>query len=298
MRLSTVDAFKHLRSDSCYYLTADELSRLQETLKGILFDIADLCRANGLRYYLAGGTALGAVRHQGFIPWDDDVDILMPREDFVRLAAIVRESFPDRYWVHVPGETDGYPLLLGRILQKGTEIRTREDFFNDECGVFVDIFLLENTPDNPILRFFHGFGSLSFGFLVSCRKFFRDRSFLMQLAGKDTALRRVFSRKIFLGFFTAFLSLDQWIRTADRWNGQCRNGQSRFVAVPAGRKYYFGELYPREAFSDGADVSFEGRTLRLMRDPALYLTRLYGDYSQPPSPEHRESHAYLAKPKL
>ena len=81
MGLSTVDAFKHIRSEEALTLTDEQLKDLQRTLNGMLSDLDECCRRNGLTYVLGGGSCLGAVRHHGFIPWDVDVDVNMPRAD-------------------------------------------------------------------------------------------------------------------------------------------------------------------------------------------------------------------------
>ena len=190
MKLSTIEAFKHLRSKDAIVLSDAQLKELQQTLNGMLFDIVDVCETYGIRYNLGGGTALGAVRHGGFIPWDDDVDINMPRTDHDRFVAIFKKEYGDRYWVHTARESKNYGLLLSRVLLKGTCVKTREDFWNEECGCFVDIFIIENTYNNPIRRKLHGFGCMALGFAQSCRKFYRDREPLMKLVEKRYSGRR------------------------------------------------------------------------------------------------------------
>ena len=175
MSLSTLEVFKHIQPEGAVVLTDEQLLDLQKTLNGILRDIVSVCAKHHLRYFLGGGSALGAIRHHGFIPWDDDIDINMPREDHDRFVQVFRQEFGTKYWVHTPEETAGYGLLLSRVLLKGTSVRTREDFHNPECGAFIDIFVIENTYDNAFLRNIHGFGCMAFGFAQSCRKFFHKK---------------------------------------------------------------------------------------------------------------------------
>ena len=167
LHLSTVDAFKHIHTQACVTLDDEQLLKLQRVLNKILKDIVTVCEQNDIRYTLGGGTALGAVRHHGFIPWDDDIDINMPRADYERFIPIFRQQFGDRYWIHTPLETKNYDLLLSRIRLKGTSVCTREDFGNPESGAFVDLFIIENTFDNALLRTVHGIGCNGLGFLVS-----------------------------------------------------------------------------------------------------------------------------------
>ena len=163
MSLSTLEVFKHIQPEGAVVLTDEQLLDLQKTLNGILRDIVSVCAKHHLQYFLGGGSALGAIRHHGFIPWDDDIDINMPREDHDRFVQVFRQEFGTKYWVHTPEETAGYGLLLSRVLLKGTSVRTREDFHNPECGAFIDIFVIENTERKlfsghffRLLRLTHG----------------------------------------------------------------------------------------------------------------------------------------------
>lgn len=301
MNLSTIAAFKHIQSKDAIVLTDAQLHELQGLLNEILMDIVSVCEAEGIRYNLGGGTCLGAVRHHGFIPWDDDIDINMPRQDHDRFVPAFLARFGDKYWVHTARTTDNYGLLLSRVLRKGTSVRTREDFWNKECGAFVDIFLIENTYDNRLLRWIHGTGCMAFGFLQSCRKFYRDRKPLMKLLDEATnppaetaGYRKAFRTKIILGWFLSWMSLDGWIHAADRWYGMCHDENSRYVSVPAGRGHFWGELYRREDFVETVPMEYDGHRLQVAKDYDGYLTRLYGDYHQIPAAADQESHVFFA----
>lgn len=297
MGLSTVDAFKHLKSSEAIEISDADLRRLQLVLVGIVADIHTVCRENGLTYMLGGGTALGACRHKGFIPWDDDVDLNLPRADYDRFIPLFRAQFGEKYWIHTPADTSGYGLALGRIRLKGTCVKTREDLANAqaECGAFVDIFIVENAPSSPFLRLLHGFGSLALGFLYSCRKFFYERRYVHRWAGENAKISGAFRLKLVLGFFTAFASLDFWTRLWDRWNRLCRNDESEYVTVPVGRRHYFGELTRRAGFCETVDVEWEGAARKASKDLDGYMLRLYGpDFMMPPPPEKREKHILFA----
>jgi len=293
MKLSTVDVFKQITSEDAIEISSRDLRRLQVVLAGIVADIDALCRENGLVYMLGGGSALGARRHGGFIPWDDDVDINFPRADYDRFVPLFRARFGGKYWVHTPADTPGYGLALARIRLKGTSVRTREDIANGqkECGAFVDVFIVENVPSNPLLRMLHGWGSLMLGFLYSCRKFFYERRFLLRWAKENAGVSSVFRVKCAIGFFIAFASLDFWTRLWDRWNRMCKDGKSEYVTVPVGRRHYFGELTRRAGFCETTDAKWEGCARKVSKDLDGYMARLYGpDYMTPPPEDKRERH--------
>lgn len=295
MSLSTVDAFKHIRSGDCIVLDEKQLKRLQTVLLGILDDIASVCDRCGITYVLGGGSALGACRHHDFIPWDDDIDINMPRADFERFIPEFRREFGEKYWIHTPQETENYGLLLSRILLKGTSVRTREDFQNPECGAFIDLFVIENTYDNRVRRAVHGFGCMAYGFLVSCRKFYRDRRELTELAraAGDPDFSHKVRTKIRLGRILAFRSIDSLVRAGDRWNARCRDGSTRFVTIPTGRKLFWGELYRREELCRTAELPFAGKMRSCPAGIEAYLTRLYGDYNRLPTKQEIEKHVFF-----
>lgn len=292
MGLSTVDAFKHIQSEHCVVLDDVQLKKLQNVLFGILLDIVSVCQKHNIRYFLSGGTALGAIRHQGFIPWDDDIDLNMPRRDYLRFAKIFAEEMGDKYWVHTPDFTENYNLLLGRVRKKGTCVKTKEDFSHDECGAFVDIFIIENTYDNVIARGFHGFLCLASGLLQSCRKFYEDRKELLKLVS-DKKNRSVFRIKIAIGFCVSFLSVGAWTKLTNRCNSMCKNSTTGYVVIPSGRKHFFGEVQPRADFLESVEMPFESTQASVCKSYDRYLTALYGDYMTPPT-DNKESHVFLA----
>ena len=111
-----------------------------------IFD--DICQRNNLNYFLLAGTLLGAIRHKGFIPWDDDVDVIMPRGDFEKLAKIVQKELPeDLFWQDI--HTDNFPhfrTLFGKIRDKNSQMEKNDNY---HTGVFLDIFILEKVSSNP-----------------------------------------------------------------------------------------------------------------------------------------------------
>lgn len=300
MGLSTVDAFKHIRSEEALTLTDEQLKDLQRTLNGMLSDLDECCRRNGLTYVLGGGSCLGAVRHHGFIPWDDDVDVNMPRADLEKFLVLFEKEYGDRYWVHSPQTTKGYGLTLSRILLKGTSVRTREDFQNEECGAFLDIFPIENTYDSTLLRKLHGLSCMAAGFAQSCSKFKRDRRELLRLAAsiEDPKERkhylRIFRVKIALGCLFFWRSPDGWTKRCDRVYKRCTDSNSGYVTMPSGRGHFFRELYERKEILPGVPVAYEDRQYPVPSDYDAYLTRLYGNYREIPPENKREKHIFFA----
>lgn len=292
MNLSTFDAFKRLpEQDGIIRVEGKLLEQLQHVLRDMLADIVRVCEAEHIDYVLGGGTCLGAIRHHGFIPWDDDVDINMTREGYQRLRPALLKAYPGKYVIQDPQDTEGYDLCFPRVRLCNTVFRCRDDFDDGECGVYVDIFLIEDVPNNAIARKLHGLGSLAIGLGFSCRRFYEHAAAYLKLAADDEEIVRVFRRKISLGRLCAFASAKSWTRAWDRWNGLWRVPGSTYVSIPVGRKHYFGETYRRNDILPGEFADFEGLEVRVPRNVEAYLGQLYGpDYMKLPPEDERETH--------
>ena len=137
--------------DSKFY-EPEVLKQLQGEILSILDDFIRICEDYHLEYFGIAGTGIGALRHKGFIPWDDDIDIAMPRRDFERLLRIVEKKMSDRYLVLNAERYPNYPLMTTRLVKKGT-VFVEEVMKDVDCpfGIFLDLYVLDNVADNPVL---------------------------------------------------------------------------------------------------------------------------------------------------
>lgn len=289
MNLSTFSAFKNLPDKGLITIEGELLSQYQEVLRQITDDAAEVCESNRINYTLGGGSALGAVRHKGMIPWDDDMDLNLFRKDYERFLEAFQKKYGDKYWIHTPETTHNYGLLFIQIRKKGTIMQGREDRETHECGIPLDIFPVENTFDNGIARCLHGIACMSMKFGLSCRKMWEDRRRSLELVKGNKAATRDVQLKVFLGFFMALFSVDTWTKAAIRCCKLCKK-EGRYVVIPSGRKQFFGEIYERVAYQETELVPFDGRQYRLTKAADKYLNHLYGDYTQIPPVEKREKH--------
>ena len=261
--------------------TTKELQRIEA---GILSEIHDFCMKRGLRYTLCGGTLLGAIRHKGFIPWDDDVDISMPRPDYERFC---REFSASNCSVHCfeNDRTHCYPYA--KVYDDRT-VLVEASYRQAKAGVYVDVFPVDGFPDcDRTPRRLNRGKKIAWGCLVftNCNPFNKKRPFRKQLVLsllRPFRLLPVCVRRLPSRFF-----LPRFQRAASRMPPD----GAPFAGVAVWGYGSDREILPREVYADyGADVPFEGETRKAIAGWKEYLTSLYGDYMTPPPPEKRVTH--------
>lgn len=127
------------------------LKRLQQTELSMLKDFMELCDSHGLLYFGIGGTGIGALRHQGFIPWDDDIDIAMPRKDFEKFLRLAGKYWAGKYYILNNKTDSNYPMMTTRLCKCGTVFQ--EEVMKDvDCafGIFLDLYVLDNIADGRL----------------------------------------------------------------------------------------------------------------------------------------------------
>lgn len=138
--------------------TQDTINRIHETEFDIMLIIDQICRAHNLTYFAIGGSVLGAVRHQGFIPWDDDIDIAMPRKDYEEFLHYAALELPDSYFLQTFFSEKKSPFYFAKVRKNNTKFI--EYYLKDldiHQGIFVDIFPFDNVPDNTVVKRLHYF---------------------------------------------------------------------------------------------------------------------------------------------
>ncbi len=270
-------------------LSDENIKDIQAILLDMMTDFDDFCRKNGLSYFLCGGSALGAQRHGGFIAWDDDMDVAMPRADYDRLRELFLAEHGDRYWVQSLTD-DNYDLPFMKIRKKGTRCVELFETNRDQAGVFIDVYPLENLPNFAPARWLHGVICNFLQFCCSCVRVHHKKQIYVNYFGQLRAVKI----KAFLGKCLGFISLKKWCHLADRWASKCKNAQSKFVSFPSGRKHYFGEMLHRASVFPLKERPFDGKRFWTMSNPVEHLTVLYGDFTAIPGQDHREQHSILA----
>lgn len=276
------------------FITEEQTKELQKVLLEIMDDIHFVCEKNNLTYYLGGGSALGAVRHKGFIPWDDDMDVIMPREDYDKLPELLNSEFPDKYFFEEIRRNEKYDANFMKVRLKGTLLCELFESDIENAGIFIDINPLENLYDSSLLRKLHGYFCEFLLLICSCVRIKNNAPLIMPYI-TDSKQIKIVKRKLNLAKLLSFLSLRKWLLFTEKRLSVCKNKNSHFVSIPTGRGHYFGEMQPRKTFEKAVLTEFENRKYYIMSDTNAYLTGLFGaDYMTPPPESNRERHAVMA----
>lgn len=290
------DILNTIKNKNGYIVIDDMLTKqIQNAMFEMLIDIDKVCLENNIDYFLCGGSCLGAVRHNGFIPWDDDVDIAMTREAYNRFVEIFDEKLGDKYILNAPNYSKESISRFPKILKKDSVYVTGDTTNPDLCKLFLDIFILENIPDNKLHKLIKGVICNALEFISSQVHFIKNTSIQERKMYKKYDANSYYVRFLIGKIFSIF-SVSAYNNLIDKIIRH-NNEKSKMYGFPTGRKHYFGEILPKETFFPTVRMPFEGYMLPVPGDYKCYLTNLYGDFMKIPSEDKREHH-YIKEVQL
>ena len=247
----------------------------------ILKDIHRFCKENGIRYFAFYGTLLGAVRHKGFIPWDDDIDLMMPREDYERFRAIYKS---DKYRFISRENSDQVYVAFGRVVDMASSrciINLPWHSDKEESGMFVDIFTLDSVPDD-IQSYYN---------LYDILDEMRDRQIKArrrlakpypELGLKERL--KIVRRRLFHKSRVNPADIAKQMQDLVALTAQIPSVHAAQMTLPVFRKAYF----LKSDFEKLIEVPFEDTTIMIPAEYDKLLTAIYGDYMTPPPVEKRK----------
>ena len=260
------------------------LNQLHSVEAELLKESVRIFNDNDISYYVIGGTLLGAVRHKGFIPWDDDIDIAVPRNDYVRLISIMQDTenrVVGMHYYKTEPELYYYPV---RLYHRQYAIKDPRDKERDS-NPWIDILPIDGLPDGYIRRKIFKMRMMYYRFLLG-----------LHYSGNLRDIRRSLPERIVIRFaqITGIGRRVDPTKVKDRIDRLLSSNPSDECAYKGTcmGAYFFREFVPAEYFGNGTDVTFEGMTVRGPEQTDKYLRHMYGDYMQLPPEEERVVHIY------
>lgn len=263
--------------------TEEQKVNLRKAQIELLDEVVRLSDKHNLKYYLLGGTCLGAARHGGFIPWDDDIDIGFARNDYEKFKNICKNELNEEYFYQDHTADSNYPKLYARLRKNNTTLK--EDYFkNFKChdGIYMDIFPLDMASNK----------------MKKAEKIYNKIKFLRSInyidgtnfnAGNTVAKVKYILRKV----YKKLVSQKKIWGKIDYLVNKYNNAESKYFGNFLGN-WGLKEVMAKEIMinPEGKEtfLEFEGKMYRVPYDYDAYLTSLYGDYMTPPPVEKRVSH--------
>ena len=250
----------------------------------IMIYIDKLCRKNNITYYLAYGTLLGAVRHGGFIPWDDDIDIIMDRENFNRFCDAVKEDNNKVYKLMWLTESRDYDLPLPKMIDTRTELIQDGRKSSIKLGVWVDIIIMDDIPDNPkkqkyILK--------KFDFYQRCWNFSQYTCYSKKISNLKELLYDSFMKILTLPgsrFWANKLN-----NAAQKYNGKGYKSYAELTFAVGKHK-----AWKKRWLGTGSEINFDNNKFFAPENHHEYLTYAYGNYMELPPEEKRICHHHYS----
>ena len=251
-----------------------DLRHLQLVILGIAKDIDAFCTAHHIQYSLNGGSAIGAVRHQGFIPWDDDFDLQMTADNYRRFVELARNEFNNDKYYFEEGLRD-WPLDFCKIKLKGTVFGEEECYAGKDNmrGIFVDVFRVDTAAPTTCGRLVqHACCKARSAYLLKQRGYKSaslPKKIVMAIASlqKLTPIRKFIEHQVF------------------KYDGK----DTGFVGLLTDNTHYPNCFFPAAIFKETTRVKFEDTTFSMLKDYDAYLTQLFGDYMQLPPEDKRQN---------
>ena len=261
----------------------DELKTIQLEILDV---VAKFCEERGINYWIDCGTLIGAIRHKGYIPWDDDIDVGMLRPDYDRFMKEFNGTYP-RYEFHCIENDPKFDVPFGKVLDTST-VLYEPDEKGIKIAVYVDIFVYDNAPDDDKTA----------NAMFDKRDYYRSQYYkrLVRIFGpaRGNLLRRLCTymyrmiRKVFIAFPSRYYYVRKIIENSRLYISEETKRVGNFTG-------WVRALCDKKAFSSFIDVDFEGRKYKAPVGYDEWLKSLYGDYMQlPPEEERKTHHAFKA----
>lgn len=274
-------------SSKASFYEADTLARVQQAELSIFKDFKKICEENSLTYFGLAGTGIGALRHGGFIPWDDDIDVGLLREDYNKLIEILKRDYSDKYTVVNGDEFSDYPLMTTRIVLNGSKF-VEETLKNINCplGIFLDVYAFDNAASDEKIRKKQAFGAWFFSKLLILKHIPFP---VLPYYGIKKKIAHCITACAW-AFLNVFGFSHKWLYN------KCKSISCKYNDTDTGFYAYFCDTAMLSNFFEKDDLfpvrteKFEDTQMCFPKNLEKSLSVMFGDYMQLPPEEKRKNH--------
>ena len=264
------------------------IEEIKKTELEILLALQKVCNSYGLKLYLCGGTLLGAVRHKGFIPWDDDIDVCLPRPDYNRLICLAKEGVLPSHLLLLSYESGNLRRPFIKIIDTNTIIENDTEYLTDANApsVFIDVLPVDGLPDDyrKAEKKYHRVYVERKLLTTSCIK-----------PGTGSTKLKAIGKLLLYPLLQVLGGPDFWNRLIIKEALEVPYEKANYVGIITYGLYGIHERMRKKAFEASTNVEFEGHQFQAMSCWHEYLTNLYGNYMELPPEEKRvASHRFKA----
>lgn len=260
----------------------EQIEKMHQVQLKIALELKRICQKHDIAYFLTAGTLLGAVRHGGFIPWDDDIDIGMLRENYERFIQVCRTDLSEEFYLQTWDTDPEYPFSYAKLRLKGTHfVETFSEGTKMQDGIFVDIFPYDNAPDSLKER------------KRQARRYYICKRLLWIKKGFGKSMRRESVRQAvkYYGFCLPAKLIPYGFVKKYYKNVQAKyNGRLTECVVTDGAYPYSKETLSRSWVEHLEPITFETEEFLSYKERTAYLQHFYGDYTRLPPEEKRHGH--------
>ena len=240
----------------------------------------DFCRSHGLTYFLCGGCLIGSIRNKGFVPWDDDIDVLMPRPDYEQFLRLYKEENPSKRFVLLDGDKENtYGNIFAVIADTDhTLIKEYQKDMDMPHGIPLDIFPIDGLASGKMARYTQYMWTMIYSLFRS------------GIVPKNQGALLSFGSKVLLGIFRGKNIRYKIWKFAEKRMSRYNFETSENVAELCAGFYFMKKVYPRSIYDGVTEVEFEGRRYLAMKNYDEYLKIPFGNYMELPPEEKRVAH--------
>lgn len=262
----------------CDYLISHEMKKVWNIELEMLKKLDKICKDNNIKYSLAGGSLLGAVRHKGYIPWDDDIDIMMQRNEYEKFLEIAQKQFEFPYFIQYYKTEKYYNRGHAQIRNSNTTAIINGDEYNDfNKGIFIDIFPLDNIPDSEDEKK---------KFLKKILKHKKKLEFFYNI--RSSSKIKYYVKKIIRKIKYTFIDYNKEIEKFENLLKKYNNIETKQCGALGFRPDEF--KYETQWFKEIIEVPFENMKVKIIRNYDEALKRQYNDYMKIPKDKNGSIH--------